>query len=253
MVDKNSSELLELFKQISAKRWIPGVSNGWGGIGLTFEKEINKLPDSKYDPDYADIEIKCTSRYSLYPLFLFTIAFDGPGENEIMRLVDKYGHYDGSYSDKKVLYRKIASEINPTYKYNFLFEVDRDEELIYLCIYDADGVLIERQSYLTFDSLKKHVNTKLKKLALIRASIKNIDNEKYYRYYAISFYKLLGFDKFLELIENNVLQINIVSRIGKSGQFSGKYKNRNIEFSIKKEDISKLFECYMRYNHDTNY
>ena len=253
MHDKNSLELLELFKKVAEKRWIPGVGNSWGSIGLTFEDQINKQPDSKYDPDYEDIEIKCTSRYSLYPLFLFTVAFDGPGDNEIMRLVNTYGHYDGSYSDKKVLYRKIASEINSTYKYNFLFEVDHDKELIYLCIYDGDGVLIERQSYLTFDSLKKHVDTKIKKLALVRASIKNINNKKYYRYYAVSFYKSLGFEKFLELIENNILQINIISRIGKSGDFSGKYKNKNIEFSIKKEDISKLFECYMRFNHDADY
>ena len=125
--------------------------------------------------------------------------------------------------------------------------------LIYLCIYDIDGVLIERKSYLTFNTLKKHVETKLKKLALVRASIKKIDNKKYYRYYAISFYKSLGFEKFLELIENNTLQINIISRIGKSGDFSGKYKNKNIEFSIKKEDISKLFDCYMRYNHDATF
>jgi len=249
MLDKNSTELLELFKQISSKRWIPGVCNGWGSIGLTFEKEINKLPDSKYDPDFNDIEIKCTSRYSLYPLFLFTVAFDGPG-NEIVRLVNKYGHYDGSFSDKKVLYRKIASEINPKYKYNFLFEVDRDKELIFLCIYNSDGVLLERESYITFSTLKTHVETKLKKLALVRASIKKEDTMQYYRYYAISFYKLLGFEKFIELIENNILQINIISRIGKSGEFSGKYKNRNVEFSIKKEDISKLFECYMHYNHD---
>ena len=253
MIDKNSSELLELFKQIASKKWIPGVCNGWGSIGLTFEKEINKLPDSKYEPDFQDIEIKCTSRYSLYPLFLFTVAFDGPGENEMMRLVNIYGHYDGSYSDKKVLYRKICSKINPAYKYNFLFEIDRADKLIYLCIYDGDGILIERESYISFDTLKKHVDTKLKKLALVRASIKNIDNKKHYRYYAISFYKSLGFERFLELIENNILQINIISRIGKSGEFTGKYKNRNVEFSIKKEDIPKLFECYMRFNHDANY
>ena len=70
-MDKNSLKLIEKFKTIAAKRWIPSVSNSWGSIGLTFEKELEKAPDSTYNPDYLDIEIKCYSRFSKYPLYLF--------------------------------------------------------------------------------------------------------------------------------------------------------------------------------------
>ena len=67
--------LIDNFKKIANKKWIKSISNSFGSIGLTFEKELNKEPDALYFPDYYGTEIKCTSRYSRYPLFLFTISF----------------------------------------------------------------------------------------------------------------------------------------------------------------------------------
>ena len=62
-MNNNSNELISMFKDVACKGWIEGIGSSWGNIGLTFEKEINKMPDSKYTPDFKDIEIKCSSRY----------------------------------------------------------------------------------------------------------------------------------------------------------------------------------------------
>lgn len=246
----NSMELIELFKKIANKGWIEGVGKSWGDIGLTFEHEIGKLPDSTYNPDYKDIEIKCTSRYSRFPLFLFTLAFDGPTDSEISRLAEKYGYYDHDFCDKKVMFRKITNELNENNKYNFSFEINRKEEKIYLCVSNGKGELLEKESYITFNKLKKHLDIKMKKIAYIKASAKKIDGIKYYRYYYIGLYRLKEFDDFLKLIENDKLVITIISRISKSGVFKGRYKNKNIEFSIPKENIEELFTCYAKYNND---
>ena len=54
-MDKNFTILLEEFKRISNKGYIRSVTKSFGSIGLTFEKELNKSPDSKYLPDYNRI------------------------------------------------------------------------------------------------------------------------------------------------------------------------------------------------------
>ena len=82
---ENSKKLIDEFYRISQKGWIKSTSKSFGSVGLTFEKELGKSPDSLYFPDYYGIEIKCTTHYSKYPLYLFTIAFDGPTFPEIDR------------------------------------------------------------------------------------------------------------------------------------------------------------------------
>lgn len=64
-----------------------------------------------YFPDYHDMEIKCTSRYSKYPLYLFTsdlkrtidsavLAFSSLTSTQDERLREcNYGYYNGE--DKK--------------------------------------------------------------------------------------------------------------------------------------------------------
>lgn len=252
-MNESANELIRLFKGISNKGWIEGIGKSWGNIGLTFEKEINKLPDSEYTPDFKDIEIKCSSRYSRYPIYLFTIAFDGPGESEILRIANEYGFPDPDFPDKNVIFRRLSNTYNQSNKYNMMLDVDRKEERVYLCVFDSNGVLLERRSYITFDNLEKHLYTKLKKLAFIKASHKKIDSKDYYRYYEIFLYELKDFETFLNLIEQNKLDIWLISRISKSGSDKGRYRNKNIEFSIKKENLIELFDCYACYNHDKYY
>ena len=251
-MDKTSQKLADLFKEISLKGWIEGVGKSWGNIGLTFEHEIGKLPDSEYKPDFGDIEIKCSTRYSRYPVFLFTLAFDS-NENEVIRLAEEYGHYDSDFKDKKVIFKQVTNAIIAGNKYNFFFDIDRNQERIYLAVYSNDGELLEREAYITFASLKKHFDTKLKKVAYINASMKMANNKKYYRYYLLNLYKTKDFETFLSLIKKNILTISIVSRISKSGEDKGRYRNKNVEFAISKDNLSKLFDCYYEYNHDSLY
>ena len=242
-MDTNSKTLINKFKSIAAKGWIPSISNSWGSIGLTFENELGKSADSTYNPDYLDIEIKCYSRFSKYPLYLFTVAFDGPDFNEINRIVNLYGWYDKDYPDKKVVFRKINGSGYPD-KYNFKFDIDYKNEKIFLCVFTSTGILLERHSFVYFSSIKNHLYTKLKKLAIIRASIKKQNGEKFFRYYKMSLFKLKDFNTFLKLLENGILKIDLISRISKSGVDKGRYRNKNIVFSISKCDVDKLFDCY---------
>lgn len=255
-MEQNQKNLINYFHKIAYKRWIKGTSfnNRIGNIGMTFEKEINKEPDNTFFPDFQGIEIKCTTRFSNFPIYLFSTSLEGTTFPEINRIVEKYGYYDKVYKNKKVLYEDfnyftthIVDE-----KWIFKLEVNRNDNKLYFCVYDIYNNLMEKESFIYLTTLYDHVITKLTNLAVIKASKKIEKNDIYFRFYEITIYKLISFDKFLELIEKKIINVSIVGRLSKSGIRCGKYRNKNIEFKIKKENIDKLFKKVYYYNYDTN-
>ena len=252
-MSKYYDNLLNNFKKISSKNWIKSINHNQGGVGVTFENELNKKSDALYFPDYGGIELKCTTKFSKYPLYLFTVAFDGPTFPEINRLIDLYGYPDKDFPEKKVLYTRLSiirSNIVDN-KYNFMLEINKEEEKLYLKIFDLYGNLIEKKSFVYLKSIYDHLMLKLNKLALIHAYKKKINNEDYFRYYKISIYELVSFDRFLELLEKGIIFVNLVARLNKSGVDKGRYRNKNLEFCIGKNDIEKLFNKIYEYNVDS--
>ena len=252
----NINTLIKEFTRISKKRWILATGNGHGNVGMTFEHELGKKLDDKYLPDYLGIEIKTTTRYSRFPISLFSVSFENKNKNypEIKRLIEHYGHYDKDLPDKKVLFKKVrcnkkSSLINN--KFRFQLEVDYESERLYLCVYNILNNLCDRFSYITFDRLKEHLETKLKYLAIIKASKKLKDNNYYFRYYKLSIYTLKNFKTFLKLLEDGIIVTSLIGRINKSGENIGKYANKNLVFQINKKDIYKLFD--IKYVNDLDY
>jgi len=249
-MEQEVKELINNFKIISKKGWIKNKNKSWGSVGLTFEKLLNKKADSLFFPDYLGIEIKCTTLNSKYPLFLFTLAFDGPTFPEINRLVEKFGYPDKDYPDKKILFEKINSN-DPQirrHKYQFKFEIDHQEDKLYLCVYDIYQNLIEKQSFVYLDSIKNHLLTKLNKVALIYAANRKINNDKHFHYYKMEIYKLKNFDTFLKLLEQGIIEVDLIARISKSGQDAGRYRNKNLVFKINKNKIWMLFNRIYSYS-----
>ena len=251
-MDKDIKKLVEEFKRISNKGWIKSSSNSHGAVGNVFEKELGKQADALYFPDYYGIEIKCTTRYSKYPLYLFTVAFDGPTFPEINRLIDSYGWPDKDFKEKKVLFANVKcnskSIINN--KYKFRLDIDENEEKMFLCIYDLNDNLLERKSFVYIDSLYNHLCLKLKKLATIKAFKKKTDNYNSFRYYYIAIYKLISFERFIVLLQNGYINASIIARMNKSGVDVARYRNKNLVFSINKKNINLLFEKVYSYNCD---
>lgn len=251
-MNKETQELIKQFKKIVAKRWIPSVNKGLGSVGLTFEKELNKNPDSLFFPDYYGVEIKCTTRFSKFPISLFSIAFDGPTFPEINRILEKYGYFDPVYKNKKILFSKLSCTekhyVNNRYK--FQLEIDDDEEKLYLSVYDLFDCLLERKSFVYLESIFNHLTLKLNNLAIVYASKKVIHDKEHFRYYKICLYKLRGYDTFLNLLKNGKIEVYLEGRIARSGKDIGKYKNKNLIFKIKKELIQELFTEFYIKNYD---
>jgi len=81
----------------------------------------------------------------------------------------------------------------------------------------------------------------MKYLAIINAFKKNINNQRYFKYYNLLLYQLKDFETFISLIEKDIIKINLISRINKSKLHYGKASYKNLIFSIKKNNLQHLF------------
>ena len=244
-LSENMQRLLQEFRRINAKGFIKGVSNSTGSIGITFEKELGNNENNLALPDYKDIEIKCSGYYNaIYPITLFSLSFDGPSENEMIRLVNTYGHYDKTFKKRKVIYSALSCQnaylVNNMYY--FKLEICDEEERVYLAIYDINNNLIEKRSYITFVNLKKHLKVKLNNLALVYALKKYQKGIYSFNYNNIILYKLKSFATFIDLLKNNIIFGEMVYRINKSNSHYGKSSNKNIVLKIKRSCMNYLFD-----------
>jgi len=251
-MDYNYTYLLEKFKNISKKMWVKGINSNTNNVGLTFEALLNKKSDSMYFPDYQGIEIKCTQRYSRYPISLFSLTFDGPSLYEMNQILNKYGKHDHIYKDKKILMASLSCKTKTLIngKYYFKLDVSFKEQKLYLEVYNREGQLIEKNAFIYFETIKERIKLKLSMLALVWASKRVIDEDVYFRYYKINIYKLISFSTFIELVKEDLVQVDIVGRVSRSGDEKGRQRNKNLVFKIKKENINKLFECLETYDAD---
>lgn len=103
-MDNNFNELINKFKEINSQGYIKGINNNIiNSAGLTFESLLLKKADSACLPDFKDIEIKTTQRFSRYAIALFSSSFDGPSLYEANYILEKYGSVDKDITNKKNL------------------------------------------------------------------------------------------------------------------------------------------------------
>ena len=250
-MEKNLEDLIKEFKSISNKGYIKGINNNTNSIGLTFERELNKRADSMFWADYEGIEIKCKSRFSRFPITLFTQAFDGPALYETNRILQLYGKQDHQFRNMKIMMTDLKFTDTTLYNnYHFKLKIDKKVEKIFLQIYDINFNLIEEESYIDFSTINTKLEYKLKYMALVNASKKFIDGIQHHRYYKITIYKLISFEKFIELLEKDIIETHIELRISRSGDEKGRQRNKNIVFQIDCDKLDKLFNTLYFYNHD---
>ena len=243
-MDNSYIVLLNEFQQIKQKGWICSTSKSTGASGVTFEKELGRDENNSFYPDFRDIEIKCVSKNTMYPLTLFSMSFDGPSTRELNRIVDLYGYPDTTFKDRKVLYTNLNCKrmhlVNE--KYNFKLEVNWNEEKIYLVISNLNNEIIDRISYINFATIKNRLMTKMKNLAIVYADRRFENNNFYFKYTDLLFFKMKDYKVFLHLLENDEISASVGYFINKSRHHYGKSSSKNIVFTISFSKINKLFE-----------
>lgn len=242
-MDNNFILLLEKFRTIALNGYVKGVNNHSNGCGLTFEKLLGKKPDSDYLPDYNGIEIKTSTRFSRYPIGLFSLSFDGPDTSEATYILETYGKQSSILKDKKVLILGLSiNEKKLAGNYYFELIMDNKEKRLCINIYDNNKVLIETRGFLNYRTIEDRINAKIKKMAIIYASKKKTDNDYHYRYYKIMCCVFKDFNTFLELINSKDISISLILTVSMHDSDIGANKNKGLSFYIKKDSVLKLFK-----------
>lgn len=244
-------ELQKKFEAIKNMNWVKSTRKGTDAVGRTFEHLLGQEENCLEIADFKGIEIKTKRDYAKSYIGLFNMTPIGKNYHEIKRLRDTYGYKCSQLSDYKVLNNSVYCNRRTFIgnKYQFMLKVNWDEQKIYLCIFDIDGVLLEKNVYWDFDTVKDKLYRKLKVVAFVKAHTKFINKLEYFKYYDMKFYVLKDFKTFVSLIERGIIRINFKISVFESGKRKGQIHDHGTSFDIKECDLLKL---YYKYTKDSN-
>ncbi len=245
-IEKEIKLLQKEFLRIKRMEYVKSVRAGTTGVGATFESLLGKNEESFEIPDFGEIEIKTKRSYSQGYINLLNAVPTGSGFYEAKRLRDTYGYRDPKEKNLKRLNTIVkGNELVPVgLHYYFTLHIDKEQQRIYLQVYNKNKILIDESTYWDFDILEEKLLRKLKVLALVKAWPNRIGGIEYFKYYKMNIYLLRSFSDFIRLLETGKIVIQF--RIGNyyDEKRYGKVHSHRIGFAIQEEDLEELFEIY---------
>lgn len=247
-MENNIKHLITKFNEIKKIGWIKSINTNSSGVGRTLENLLNISENNRSIPDFKGIEIKTHRNTSNSYISLFCSTPDGPHHHEIEIIKNKYGYPDKELKQYKVLNVNVNAKSLDWFgaKYKSILKVDYFSKKIYLCIVDLVGNIIEKSTYWNFETIKKTLYRKMKYLAYFPAKTKMVNQNEYFKYSDILIYKIISFDKFIELIENGTIVITFKIGVFKSGRRKGQIKDRGTTFKIKSNKLNLLYKIIYR-------
>ncbi|MBE5806316.1 MAG: hypothetical protein E7313_06400 [Clostridiales bacterium] len=230
------------FRRIKRRGLIESLRSGPTGVGYTFETLLNKKEDQECKPDFNSIELKCKLAYSKSLLCLFNCVPTRNGESAIKYIFENYNHYRyGNKNSYKLFERKVYSKYYiERFKISFKLKVDYINTEVVMKSY-FDGIFIEDVCKWNFKVLERKLKSKLNFLAIVQAYPYNVENKLYYKYVKMNIYKLKGFFEFLQLIENDKINVSFYMRETISDSGEKIIEDHGVGFKIKTKYIEELF------------
>lgn len=226
--------------------WIKSLRNGPTGVGYTFETLLGLSENSIPFPDYCDIEIKTHRKSSNSLINLFNYNPIGDNSYQLKYIYERYGYPSKKDANIRVFnislycnYRKSLSN-----RFSLTLSVCREQEKLFLEVYDIDGKLYERNTFWEFSNLKDKLYGKLSYLAYITVSNKFINGQEFFRYDNICFYKLRNFETFLCLLEQGKICISFKVGGHIITDFPWQIDSHGTSFCIKCRDLQLLYSKF---------
>lgn len=241
---KREMELLYFkFYEIQRLNWVPSHSKGYGACGVTLEFLLHKKADQAVLADFNGIELKTKIVHSEPYVSLFSMALDDK-PMQMKRLYELCGYKSKDNPKYKVFYLKINGKekvVRPFFIYQL--KVNYENQCVHLLIFIRYSMKIYQDMAWSFQGLKQRIVAKLSYLAFVSVAryYDVSESKEYFKYLSITFYQLINFEKFLALIEDGTIQVNIKIGYHKSGPKLGTMYDKGTTFEIKEEDLEKLF------------
>lgn len=235
---------MEKIKSLINNKWVKTIRSGSTGVGATFEYLLGIKENNSVEPDLKRIEIKTKRLNSITSTCLFSCAPEGEGENVIKHLVNLYGYNDTTYKEKKKLntFMYCYNNKKTPGDYNFRLHVDYDNKRLNILVSNKNGEKVDENIFWTFATLRQCLYRKCTRIAFIEADSKFLFGVEHFKYKNVKFYELISFDRFLKLIEENIICVAINTSIFKSGPREGELHDHGTNFRIYSRDFEKLFE-----------
>ncbi len=243
MIDKNIDELKNEFIKIRRKGWIRSTESGTGSVGDTFENMLGLKKNNLAIPDFKGIEIKTNRVSKNCYITLFSSACDGKKKYILYEIKEKFGWPDREFSNVKILRVKVSAN-KPTYLKNgisMILYIDYVQKKVCLRIYKYKK-LINEDAWWTFQMLEDKLLKKLQYLAFVESSNSFFNGSEHFKYKSIYFYRIKGFDHFLQLLLNGTIILEIKFGVHRTGVNIGKSYDHGASFELMREDIKNLFE-----------
>lgn len=236
-------DLFKMFTKIRNQGWIETKRKGPTGVGYTLETLLEIEENSLPIADYNGIEIKAMRILSKKNIHLFNATPDGDFLFPYERIIDKVGYPSKKNPKYKVFLSAATGKYYTSIGYtrNIKLSVNRKNQKIDFLVADKFYKNIPVDVSWSFPLINSKIEQKINKLAIIRAEHKFINDKEFFYYKRIDFYKIKGLDTFLNLIEDGTIKVCFKINVFTDGIKEGKIDNHGTDFSIKEEDIEKLY------------
>ena len=209
-------ELFSKIKTISAKGFIPTVTDGDTGVGMTLEAELGITPNSVAEPDYHGIELKASRRKPSGTKNRVTLFSKVPNwklspVRKAINLLNKRG-YTGS-DGRLNLYHTLNGK-NPN-SLGLKLTVDYKNDTIKQIYIDGDKIEHDT-TWLLFD-LRTSLRIKHPETFWVKANTKVIDGKEHFHYTDITYTQAPQIQHLEMLIEDGVITLDYAMHKRASG------------------------------------
>jgi hypothetical protein len=120
-------------------------------------------------------------------------------------------------------------------------ELDKNQSRLILNIIDNNTNAIDRSVYWSFDDLRSACS-KMKSLIVVSAIESSIQDEVHYHYNSSTIFFDFNFEKFLDCIEQGIIQFDIRIGVSNTGKNLGKTHDHGSGFRVRRDNVKDLYD-----------
>jgi len=233
-----ATELLHKLSIISHKGFIPTVTAGDTGVGMTLENELGISANSSKSPDYKGIELKATrvdtkgKQKNKSQLFSKIPKWQLSPIGSAKALINKRGYLD---SDGAKALRHTISGIKPN-SLGLFFDIDYANEYLRQMFKD-EKFNIEHDTTWLLSDLKDALKKKHKETFWVKAQHNSNRAAEEFRYVEVEHTSNPLIDKLETLIETGIITMDYTMHIKETGDV----RDHGYLFKLKKDSKAALF------------
>lgn len=238
-----SEELLSKIQVIHDKGFIPTVTPGDTGVGMTLENQLGIPPNSSRKPDYKGIEIKASRYKTRNRVNLFSQIPDWNNSRGMTaeKLLAEYGYWREIKGNQRFnLYCTVtAKRPNPQGLY---FCVDDDQDI--LINRSLKGVIDKYVVQWSLEKLRNNLLAKHQETFWVESESKIIDGIEHFKYNAVVHTKKPLVSSFSYLLKLGVITMDYTMH----RKPSGAVRDHGYLFKINPSQFNLLFPEPVHYN-----